>query len=96
MSVSIAKKTIPILKAEGVMKAAIFGSFARGDSNKKSDVDFLIKFRGPKSLFDLVRLKLALEEKMNRKVDIVTYDAIHPTLRPIILKEQKVIYEERS
>lgn len=75
--------------------AAIFGSFARGDAKKTSDVDILINFRGQKSLMDLVRLQFELEKKIGRKVDLLTYKAIHPLLKGIILNEQKIIYEKR-
>ncbi len=58
-------------------RAAIFGSFARGEAKANSDVDLLIEYRAKgKSLFDLVDLKLELEEILGRKVDIVTYDSI--------------------
>ena len=93
---SITQKAIPVFKAQGVAKAAIFGSFARGDEKKNSDVDFLVRFRGEKGLLDLVHLKLTLEEKLGEKVDVITYDSINPLLRKNILSEQKVIYEKRS
>ena len=46
----IKKKAVPILKKSGVVRSAVFGSVARGEAKKKSDVDFLIQFRGEKSL----------------------------------------------
>ena len=88
-------QVLPILKRNDVAKAAIFGSYATGNQKKSSDIDFLVKFKGSKSLFDLVDLKFELEEKLGKKVDILTYDSIHPLLKEIILNEQKVIYEKR-
>ncbi|MDP2910673.1 MAG: nucleotidyltransferase family protein [bacterium] len=90
---NIKKKIAPILKSHDVKKAAIFGSFARGEQNKKSDIDILIKFKkdNDKSLFDLVGLRLDLEEVLKRKVDVLTYNSLHPLLKNIILKEQKAI-----
>ena len=93
---AITKKFIPILENQGVVKAAFFGSFARGEQTKNSDVDLLIKFKGEKTLFDLAHLKFSLEEKIGKKIDILTYDSIHPSLRKIILGEQKIFYEKRS
>lgn len=92
----ISSKITPILENEGVIKAAIFGSHAIGDAKKNSDVDLLVEFMGEKSLFDLVGFKLDLEGVLKKKVDVLTYRSIHPLLRDIILKEQKVIYEKGS
>ncbi len=93
---AIKKKILPILKRQGVTKAAFFGSFARGEAGKKSDIDMLIKFKGQKSLMDLVRLQFELEKKIGKKVDLLTYNSIHPLLKNIILNEQKIIYEKKS
>lgn len=93
---SIKRKIIPILKRQGVTKAAFFGSFARGEAKKNSDVDILVKFRGHKSLFDFVGLKLELEEKIGKKVDLLTYNGINHRLRDIILNEQKIFYGKKS
>lgn len=89
----IKKQIAPILKCYDVKRAAVFGSYATGDAKKRSDVDILIEFEDKKrkSLLDLVGLQLALEETLNRKVDVLTYDSLHPLLRDRILQEQKVI-----
>lgn len=92
----ISIKIIPVLKSEGVLKAALFGSVVRVEAGKRSDVDLLVELDDYKSLLDLVGLKLNLEEKLGRKVDIVEYAAIKPILRDIILNEQKIIYEKKS
>jgi len=92
----ISAKIIPTLKSQGVVKAAIFGSYAKGDTKKNSDIDLLIEYGERKSLLDLVGLKLDLEDILGRKVDLLTYGCIHPLLKDIILKEQKIIYEKGS
>ena len=76
--------------------AALFGSTARGEARKSSDIDLLIKLKKGKTLLDIVHLKLELEKKLGRKVDLVEYDAIRPLLRETILNEQKVIYERKK
>ena len=93
---TIKNKILPILKREGVTKAAIFGSFARGEANKKSDVDLLVKFEKGKSLLDLINLQYSLEDKVGRKFDVVSYGGINHLLKKIILGEQKIIYEKRK
>lgn len=91
---TITKQIIPILKREKVVKAALFGSVARNEIKKNSDIDILVKLDRSKNLLDLVGLKLELEDKLGREVDIVSYGGINPLLKDIILKEQKVIYEK--
>ncbi len=85
---SIQRRLLPILKRHDVSRAALFGSIARGEGNRKSDLDLLVEFKGKKSLLDLVALKLDLEEKTRRKVDVLTYRALHPAIRQRILNEQ--------
>ncbi|MFH1601844.1 MAG: nucleotidyltransferase family protein [Candidatus Shapirobacteria bacterium] len=92
----ISSKIVPVLKSQGVLKAALFGSVARGESKKGSDVDLLVDLANDKNLLDLVGLKLELEDVLKTKVDVLTYDAIYPPLKDIILNEQQVIYEKRS
>jgi len=86
------KQIVPILKKSQVKKAAIFGSFARGEANKKSDIDILIQFQGKKDLFDLIELKLKIEDQLKRKIHILTYNSLHPLLKDRILKEQILIF----
>ena len=82
------KKIIPILKRHDIVKAGIFGSFARGEATRKSDIDILIQFKGRKSLLDLARVEIELEKKIRRKADVLTYDSINPLLKERILKEE--------
>ncbi|MEM3623430.1 MAG: hypothetical protein QXR76_06660 [Candidatus Bathyarchaeia archaeon] len=51
----------------------------------------LVEFKGEKSLLDLAGLKIELEEILGKKVDVLTYNSLHPLLKDKILKEQKVI-----
>lgn len=91
----IKNKIISILKRQGVTRAAFFGSVARGEAKKNSDIDILVELPKKMSLLDVVGLKLDLEEKLGKKVDLVEYAAIHPLLKDNILKEQKIIYEQK-
>ena len=93
---SITRKIIPTLKRQGVVKAALFGSMVRGEAKKKSDVDILVRFDERKSLLDLMRLQFILEDKLGRKVDLLTYGSVHPMLRNTILNDQKIFYEKKS
>lgn len=83
---SLKKKIILLLKKEGVKKAGIFGSYARGEQRKNSDIDILVEFDG--SLLDLVRLEMELKKILKKKVDLLTYGGINHRLKEIILNEE--------
>lgn len=76
------------LKREGVIRAGIFGSYARGEQKKHSDVDIVVKTKKNIGLFDFVGIKLAAEKVLGKKVDLVEYSAIKPRLKEIIFKEE--------
>lgn len=84
----IKKKALPILKMGGVTRSAIFGSYTRGDNKKESDIDILVDLPRGKTLFDLADLQMKLEEALGKKIDVVTYNSLHPLLKDRILAEQ--------
>lgn len=79
---------LKVLEKHDVKRASLFGSIVREEMTAESDVDILIEFKGLKSLLDLAGLKIALEEALKSKVDVLTFDSIHPLLREQILAEQ--------
>ena len=90
---TIKRKSIPILEKHGVKKAALFGSYARGEEGKKSDVDFLVDIPdAAMSILGIIGLKLELEEALQADVDLVEYDAIKPALRRHIIRDQVLLY----
>ena len=72
---------LPVLKKYGVIKASLFGSIVRGEMTNDSDIDILVEFQDGKTLLDLVGLQNALIEKLKRKVDVISYNSIHPLLK---------------
>ena len=71
-----------------VARLAIFGSYARGDTRRHSDVDILVDFEPGGATFDnYMDLKFYLERLLHSRVDLVTIDALHPELKSIILSE---------
>jgi predicted nucleotidyltransferase len=85
------KEIIPLLKSYDVKRAAFFGSVVTGGAGEESDIDILVEFEGDKSLLDLAGLKIELEELLGRKVDVLTYNSLHPLLKDKILESQYVI-----
>ena len=82
----------PILRKNKVKRAALFGSMARQNYKDSSDVDILVELDDSLSLLDFVGIKLDLEEALNRKVDLVEYEAIKPALKKYILSNPIPIY----
>lgn len=89
------KKLAQICKKNDVSKMYVFGSAARGEATKSSDVDLLVEFSKQKSLLKVVSLERELEEGLGTKVDLLTEAAISPYLRDYIKKDLRLIYEER-
>jgi predicted nucleotidyltransferase len=62
-----------------VSKIAIFGSFARGESEPDSDIDILVEFSSPIGL-DFVTLADELESMLQHKIDLVPANAVKPKM----------------
>jgi len=86
---------IDICRQNDVSMIGIFGSLARGEAQKKSDIDLIVRFSKRKSLLSMVRLERELSEALGRKVDLLTEAAISPYMRESVLKELKVVYGAR-
>ena len=78
-----------VAKKYGVTNVRIFGSFARGDERKKSDVDLLVDIPEGMTLFGLAGFTVDLEETLHRNVDVVPSDSIKPALRANILTDAR-------
>jgi hypothetical protein len=74
------------IRGFGVRGIALFGSYARGENNPASDLDFVVEF-DRKSFDGYMGLKEFLEDLFGRRVDLVISDAIKPRLRATILGE---------
>jgi predicted nucleotidyltransferase len=75
------------------VRIGIFGSVARDEETGTSDIDILYQLKNAVGLFNLVRIKDDLEQKLNRKVDLVSERFVHPKLKPHILSDLKIIYD---
>ena len=80
-----------LLKTYNVSKIGLFGSFVRDEASQASDIDLLIDFEEPITIFQFIELKNALEELFKRKVDLGTFDAIKPVIMENILREAIII-----
>jgi uncharacterized protein len=76
-------------KKYSVTEIGIFGSYSRGDQNKKSDIDLLVSIKKPIGL-EFVDLSLELEYLLNHKVDLVSRNALKKRMMEEI--NQEIIY----
>lgn len=83
---------LPLLKDKyHVKKMGVFGSFARGEQKRGSDLDILVEFDSPIGFFDFVRLENLLSRTLRKKVDLVSKKAIKPAVKKEIIKEVQYV-----
>jgi uncharacterized protein len=85
------RSSIPGLRKKyNLKRIGVFGSYARGEQTKKSDLDLLVEFESPVSLLEFIALERDLSRLSGRKVDLVMKTALKPRIGKRILKE--VVY----
>ena len=80
---------LKIAAKHGACNVRIFGSVARGEAGENSDIDLLVELEPGRSLLDLDKLVVELEDLLNRKVDVVTEQGLYWLLRRRVLKEAR-------
>lgn len=75
------------IKEFKVQKMFLFGSVARGEETASSDIDILIKFTIPPTYDMYMDLKFFLEDLLDRKVDLVTEDALRPEIKHYVERD---------
>jgi predicted nucleotidyltransferase len=76
------------LRALGVKKIGLFGSFLRGEQRPDSDIDLLVQFEpGQKTFDNFIELSFFLEELLQHRTELVTVESLSPYLGPLILRE---------
>ena len=99
MSTQAMSQTIAeYFKTQPVLKAWLFGSFARGEETPLSDVDILVEFddKAKVSLLKHAAMICDLEKILNRDVDIVPERTLRPRVRESINQDKRLIYEKAS
>ncbi len=71
----------------GVRNVRVFGSFARGQDDEASDVDFLVELEPGRTLLDLGGLQQELESLLGCRVDVVTVRGLKSRIRDRVLRE---------
>ena len=81
-------------KTQPVLKAWLFGSYARGEENPLSDVDLLVQYDGDGvSLLKHAAMMCELEDILGRPVDLVEEGTLRPRIKESVNQDRKLIYE---
>lgn len=70
-----------------VRRIGVFGSVAQNTQNDQSDIDMLVEFSQPVSMFRFLALEQKLADLLGRKIDLVTPDALKAAIKESVLKE---------
>lgn len=79
-----------------VERAWLFGSYARGEEREDSDVDLLVDFDDDVSLMGHVRMMYALQDRLGKKVDLVTNGTLLPFAERTAQNDKTLIYERAN
>ncbi len=85
-------------KTQPVVRAWLFGSFARGEEQPDSDVDLLVEFdhSSPIGLFAYARIWREIEERLGKKVDLVEDGTLLPFALESANRDKRLIYERKT
>lgn len=89
----IKKIVSPLAKAYGVQRVFLFGSYARGEATPLSDLDFRVDKGSLRGLFSLGGLYSDLEDRFDKKLDLLTTGSLEPKFLNHIAGEEILIYE---
>ncbi len=91
------QKMIPYFQSSGVQKAALFGSVARGEATKDSDIDLVVSFGRKYDLLDIIGLKQDLEEAFHVSFDVITYESLRDNAFAYsVLQDERIIYDTKG
>jgi predicted nucleotidyltransferase len=85
--ISMIRKNHAQLTRLGVKSLALFGSVARGEETRRSDLDILVEFTDAPTFDRFMDTKFFLEDLLGRKVDLVMPQAIKPRMKPYIMQD---------
>ena len=83
-----------IAKQYGVKKVALFGSYSTGEETPDSDVDLLVDKGEIKGLFMFNSFVTSVQERLNKDVDVITYNSLNRSLIKDSVKNEVVLYEQ--
>ena len=85
---NLLKRSYPTLRnTYSVHRIGIFGSVARGTQVHGSDVDIVVEFAQPITIFDFMEMEIYLKKVLRKPVDVVSTKALKPSIKKEVLKE---------
>ena len=98
MKQNIVHKLQAFFPSYPIEKAWVFGSYARGDETRKSDIDIMVSFDKDAqiSLFDYIGMMNDLEDLFHRKIDLVEEGQLRTWARESVEQEKILIYEREN
>ena len=95
MSKDFQKRIKEFFRNKPVLRAYLFGSEARKETEENSDIDILVELDYSEPIgLEFVKMQLELEKLLNRKVDLLSSEGISKYIRPFIDQEKILIYEK--
>ena len=80
-----------------VLKAFVFGSTSRDTASADSDLDILIELDYSRHIgLGFIEMKLDLEEKLHKKIDLVSSNSVSSHILPFIDRDKQLIYERKN
>ncbi len=80
-----------------VLKAYLFGSFARNEQDENSDIDLYVVFDPNVPIgMEFIQIYLDLKELTGREIDLVTEKSLSKYVKPQVEKEKILIYERKA
>ena len=95
MGINDIEKIKRYFASQPVVKAWLFGSYARGEEREDSDIDILVSFddKAKVSLLRHAGMLCDLEDLLNRPVDLVNELSLYPEVRETVNTDKILIYE---
>ena len=86
----------PVMLKYAIQRASLFGSFADGTARQDSDIDLLVELSKPIGLLEFIHIKHELEDLLGRKVDLLEFKAVKPSLKAHILHSAIPVYGKEA
>ena len=89
----IYSEIVEFLKSKGATKVAVFGSYVRNEEREDSDIDVMVDFKNPITLFDFAGYQIELQNKLKKKVDLILEGGMNPVIKKYAEKDYMILHQ---